>query len=242
MVICGETCPTEPRMSLILHYHPLSSCCQKVLVAIYETGAPVALRHLDLGDASERDAHRARWPLGKMPLLEDEASGLRLPETSIIIEHLAQRHPGPAPLLPADAEACLQVRLWDRLCDFYVMTPLQSAVAAVISGNAARAEEAAAVSRAQLETAYGVLDRRLAGRAWLGADAFSLADCAAMPALFYAAAVRPFAADFPALDAYFARLLQRPTVQRVLAEAAPWMPYFPLLERLPAAHREAVGV
>ncbi|TNJ33839.1 glutathione S-transferase family protein [Arenimonas terrae] len=227
-------------MSLVLHYHPLSSFCHKVLIAIYETGAPVRLRHLDLQDAGERDAHRARWPLGKMPVLEDEASGRVLPETSIIIEHLQQRHPGPRPLLPADPEAQLDVRLWDRLSDHYVMFPLQAAVAAVIAGDAAQAAKAEAVSVAQLELAYGVLEQRLRDRTWLAGEDFSLADCAAAPALFYAGAVRPFAQDFPALGAYFARLLERPSVQRVLREAQPWIRYFPLLDRLPAAHRAAV--
>lgn len=227
-------------MSLVLHYHPLSSYCQKALIALYETGAPVSLRHLDLGDAGEREAHRARWPLGKMPLLEDEASGQVLPETSIIIEHLQQRHPGPRPLLPHDPVACLDVRLWDRICDLYVMLPLQQAVAAKLSGDAARAAEAAAVAVSQLETAYGVLEARLAGRSWLGADDFSLADCAATPALFYSAAVHPFAQDYPVLGGYFARLLELPSVRRVLAEARPWIGYFPLLDRLPALHREAV--
>jgi glutathione S-transferase len=227
-------------MSLVLHYHPLSSFCHKVLIAIYETGAPVRLRHLDLQDAGERAAHRARWPLGKMPVLEDEASGRVLPETSIIIEHLQQRHPGPRPLLPADPEAQLDVRLWDRLSDHYVMFPLQAAVAAVIAGDAAQAAKAEANSVAQLEVAYGVLDQRLRDRTWLAGEDFSLADCAAAPALFYAGAVRPFAQDFPALGAYFARLLERPSVQRVLREAQPWIKYFPLLDRLPAAHRAAV--
>ena len=227
-------------MSLVLHYHPLSSFCHKVLIAIHETGAPVQLRHLDLQDAAERDAHRARWPLGKMPVLEDEATGRMLPETSIIIEHLQQRHPGPRPLLPADPEAQLEVRLWDRISDLYVMFPLQAAVGAVIAGDATQAAKAEAVSAAQLELAYGVLEKQLQGRTWLAGADFSLADCAATPALFYAGAVRPFARDFPALGAYFARLLERPSVQRVLKDAQPWIRYFPLLDRLPAAHLAVV--
>ena len=227
-------------MSLVLHYHPLSSFCHKVLIAIHETGAPVRLRHLDLQDAAERDAHRARWPLGKMPVLEDETTGRMLPETSIIIEHLQQRHPGPRPLLPADPEALLEVRLWDRISDLYVMFPLQAAVGAVIAGDAAQAAKAEAVSAAQLELAYGVLEKQLHGRTWLAGSDFSLADCAATPALFYAGAVRPFAQDFPALGAYFARLLERPSVQRVLKDAQPWIKYFPLLDRLPASHLDVV--
>lgn len=226
-------------MPLVLHYHPLSSVCQKVLVALQETGAPVQLRHLDLGDAAERAAQVARWPLGKMPLLEDTATGGCLPESSIIIEHLEQRHPGPAPLLPSDPAAQLEVRLWDRICDLYVMLPLQQAVSAKLSGDAGKAAEAAESSARQLGVAYGLLEQRLQGREWLGADGFSLADCSAMPALFYAAAVRPFAPEFPALSAYFERLLRRPSVRQVLEGAQPWLGNFPLVDALPALHREA---
>lgn len=227
-------------MSLLLHFHPLSSFCHKVLIAIHETGAPVALRHLDLQSAEQREAHRARWPLGKMPVLEDEADGRVIPETSIIIEYLQQRHPGPRPLLPADPEAQLEVRLWDRVSDLYVMFPLQAAVGAVLSGDAAQAEKVEAVSVAQLRVAYGVLEKQLRGRTWLAGPDFSLADCAAAPALFYAGAVHPFAKENPALGDYFARLLERPSVQRVLKETRPWIQYFPLVDRLPPAHRDAV--
>ena len=224
-------------MSLVLHYHPLSSYCQKVLVALEETGVAVELRHLDLADAGERAAQRARWPLGKMALLEDRQTGLLLPESSIIIEYLQQQ--GPVRLLPDDRAACLEVRLWDRISDQYVMTPLQTAVGAVISGDAGAAGKALATSAQQLSVAYGVLDRRLEGQPWLGTGQFSLADCAAMPALFYAAAVHPFAVTHPRLDAYFSRLLQRPSVRRVLAGARPWLEHFPLLGRLPPSHRAA---
>lgn len=225
-------------MPLVLHYHPLSSVCQKVLVALQETGAPVQLRHLDLGDPAERAAQVARWPLGKMPLLEDTDSGWCLPESSIIIEYLQQRHPRPAPLLPSDPAAQLEVRLWDRICDLYVMLPLQVAVSAKLSGDADKAAKAAEESARQLGVVYAVLEQRLSGRTWLGAEEFSLADCAAMPALFYAAAVLPFAPEFPALSSYFERLLQRPSVRQVLKGAQPWLGNFPLVDVLPALHRE----
>jgi glutathione S-transferase len=107
--------------ALTLHYHPLSSCCHKVLIAIDALGIALDKRQLDLGDPAQRAAYLALWPLGKMPLLVDE--GRPIPETSIIIEHL-QRHPDCAgrTLIPPDAHAALEVRLWDRLFDLYVMS------------------------------------------------------------------------------------------------------------------------
>ncbi|MGN6112290.1 MAG: glutathione S-transferase family protein [Luteimonas sp.] len=224
-------------MPLILHAHPLSSFCQKVLIALYELDVPFEFRQLDLADPGERAAHLARWPRGKMPVLEDPATGLALPETSIIIEYLDRHHGGGRHLLPADPDAALEVRLWDRISDLYVMLPMQRAVAARIAhGDGETAATARQEVGDELEVAYGLLEARLASRKWLGGDAFTMADCAAMPALFYASAVRAFEPGRPALAAYFRRLLERPSVARVLGEASPWLRHFPLVETLPAGY------
>jgi glutathione S-transferase len=67
------------------------------------------------------------------------------------------------------------------------------------------------------------------GRAgpWATGDDFTLADCAALPALFYGDKVAPFAKRWSNLTAYFERLKVRPSVERVLVEAAPYMKMFP---------------
>jgi glutathione S-transferase len=199
------------------------------------------LRHLDLADPAERAAHLARWPIGKMPVLEDAGSGLCLPETSIIIEYLDRHHGGPGRLLPIEPDACLQARLWDRISDLYVMLPMQRVVAARLSGDPAAAERVHREAGDALETAYDLLEARLVDRRWLGGDDFGIADCAAMPALYFASAVRAFEPGRPALAAYFARLLERPSVARMLREAGPWLQYFPLRATLPDAYvpREA---
>ena len=227
-------------MPLILHAHPLSSFCQKVLVALYELEVPFEFRHLDLADADERAAHLARWPKGKMPVLEDPDARLALPETSIIIEYLDRHHGNGRRLLPTDPDTCLEVRLWDRISDLYVMLPMQRAVAARLgSATPDAAERVRREVGEELDVAYDLVEARLAGRQWLGGDAFTLADCAAMPALFYASAVREFEAGRPAMAAYFRRLLERPSVARVLREAAPWLQHFPLVKRLPPGYRPA---
>lgn len=227
-------------MPLVLHAHPLSSFCQKVLIALYELEVPFEFRRLDLADPGERAEHLARWPKGKMPVLEDPGIGLALPETSIIIEYLDRHHGGGQHLLPSDPDAALEVRLWDRISDLYVMLPMQRAVAARIAqGDGETAARAKQDAGEELEVAYGLLETRLSGRKWLGGDAFTMADCAAMPALFYASAIREFEPGRPALAAYFRRLLERPSVARMLGEASPWLRHFPLIETLPADYRPA---
>lgn len=224
-------------MSLVLHYHPLSSFCWKALIALYEKGLTFEPRLVNLGDADERAQLAARWPLLKIPLLE--AGGRAIPETTIQIEYLEQLHPEAPALLAGDAEQRLEIRLCDRLFDLYVMQPMQRHVAQWLRPEAERDALTLAATRAELRQAYGMLEQRLAGRAWATGERFSLADCAAAPALFYAVIVEPLPADAPVLAAYLERLLARPSVQRVLDEARPYFHLYPLRHALPARYRPA---
>lgn len=218
-------------MALALHYHPLSSYCHKVLIALYEMDLAFERHLLDLADPAVRDAFLRLWPTGKMPVLVD--AGEVVPESSIIIEHLQQRHAGRARLIPADPQAALEVRLWDRLFDQYVMTPMQAIVADRLRPAAQRDAAAVARGEAALAASYEMIDRHVGpGRTWAAGGGFSMADCAATPALFYAATLVPLPPRLPHLCAYFERLLARPSVARTLEEARPYLRFYPAREGL----------
>jgi len=209
-----------------LHYHPLSSYCHKLLIALDVLGVEVDKRLLNLGDPAERAAYLALWPTGKMPLLVDR--GRPIAETSIIIEHL-QRHrarPGRT-LIPHDPDAALDVRLWDRLFDLYVMTPMQALTADLLRPEAERDAYGVARAREGLQSAYAWIDRHLDGRTWVAGDTFSLADCAAAPALFYAVTHVPLSPQHPHLTAYFERLVDHPPVARTIDQARPYLRFYP---------------
>ncbi len=89
-------------MSLTLYFHPFSPFCQKVLIALCENGTAFKPRVTDLGDPESRAELEQVWPLAKFPVLRDEARQVTVPETSLIIDYLARRHPGPVELLPGD--------------------------------------------------------------------------------------------------------------------------------------------
>lgn len=219
-------------MSLVLYYHPLASYCHKVLIALYENGTPFERRVVELSDTSSAADLFRYWPLGKIPLLYDKQAARAVPETSIIVEYLAQHHPGPVRLIPEAPAAALDVRLWDRFFDLYVQTPMQTIVSDRRRPRDRRDSHAVDEAEATLHTAYKLLEKQLQGSRWMVGDDFSLADCAAAPALFYAYAAHPFS-DLPRLTAYFERLRMRPSVARVIAEAAPHLGKFPLLDALP---------
>ncbi len=214
-----------------LHYHPLSSYCHKVLMAADALDVQLQLQQLDPSQPAERAALEAWWPTGKMPLLVD--AGRPVPESSIIIEYLQQHHaPAGRALIPSDPEAALQVRLWDRLSDLYVMTPMQAFT--VDRLRAATDRDPLSVSQAEqaLAMAYAMFDRQLDGRTWLAGEPFSLADCAAAPALFYAQAYVPVPTQHAHLVSYLERLWDHPPVARTIDQARPWFKYFPGREGL----------
>jgi glutathione S-transferase len=218
-------------MALTLYSHPLSSYCWKVLIALYENGTPFDARMVNLGDPEAKAAFKTLWPTAKIPLLED--GGEVIPETSIMIEYIEQRYPGNLRLIPQDPCEQLSVRLWDRLFDLYVMAPMQRFITQQLRPASQRDMGIIAESLTQLRNAYDMMEDRRGNRNWAAGESFSMADCAAAPALFYARIVAPFSASHVNLAHYFDRLMARPSIKRVIMEARPYFQYFPLHAAIP---------
>lgn len=210
-------------MALVLYQHPLSSFCQKAILALYEAGIPFEAKLIDLGAPESAAELKKLWPIGKFPLLRDEARDVSIPETTIIIEYLATHYPEARSLIPEDADAALATRGWDRFYDLYVNTTMQKIVTDRLRPKDQSDRYGVRQARAQLATAYDIAEAALGGQAFAAGDSFTMADCAAAPALFYANMVIPLAQNHPHLAAYFERLRARPTFERVLKEAAPYL-------------------
>jgi glutathione S-transferase len=213
--------------SLTLYFHPLASFCHKVLIALYENETPFEPHIVDLGDPSARAAFSALWPIAKMPVLVDARRGQTWAEGSIIIEYLAMHYPGRIALLPGNAAAALEARALDRFYDLYVNEPMAKIVTDMIRPDGKQDALGVEQARALLATAYGMIERQMAGRRWALGDELSLADCAAAPALYYAHQVLPLGSEHPVALAYRERLMARPSFARVLAEAEPYLALFP---------------
>lgn len=208
-------------MALELFGHPFSSYTWKALIAFYETDTAFEFRMVGPEHPGNFAALKAAWAMAKFPVLLD--GGEPIIEASIIVEHIA-----PA-LIPDDRGAARTVRMLDRIFDNHVMANVQAIVSEHLpqltdEADPRRIDRA----RAALDLIYAWLNTRLAGQTWAGGDAFTLADCAAAPSLFYAHWVHPIPEGLTELKAYRARLLARPSVARCVDEARPYRHLFPL--------------
>ena len=216
-------------MALTLYFHPLSSFCQKALIALYENGTPFTPQKVDLMDEKENSAFKQIWPVGKFPVLRDEKNGKTIPESTSIIEYLARHYPGSVQLVPKDADQALTVRAQDRFYDLNVQLLTQKVITDRLRPAGQNDTFGCGHTRALLQTALGIIDKDMARKTWAAGEAFTMADCAAAPSLFYYnMAVTPLAGSFDNVAAYLDRLVKRPSYARALKEAEPFLKYVPM--------------
>ena len=214
-------------MSLKLYFHPLSSYCMKVLIALYENDTPFEREIVDLGDATSKTNFKKIWLVGKFPVLRDNAKDRTIPESSIIIEYLDQHYPGSTRFISADAELARQTRFRDRFFDLHVHVPMQKVVGDRLRPSGKNDPHGVEEAKALLQTALGMIEQDMATKTWAMGDAFSIADCSAAPPLFYVNKVMPFGDTHKNVQRYLGRLMERPSFARALKEAQPYFAMFP---------------
>jgi len=202
-----------------LYYNPLSTYSQKVLIAFNEKGLAYEPEIVNLMSPDGRAAYEKVNPICKVPFLKANGDWV-VPESTTIIEYLEDKFPKTPRLIPAaGGDAARQVRFMDRVADLYFNDPIVELLFQKF-GFRAQDEEKAARSRKYIDISYQHFDRRLGPQTWMCGDTFSMADCAAIPALFYAQVVSPFDGHANVL-AYWRRAQQRPSYAKVKAEFEP---------------------
>ena len=210
-------------MTLTLYAHPFSSYCWKVQIPLDADGTPYDYRNVDPSNPGVMDELRALWPLGKFPVLVDD--GEVVVETSCIIEHLQAKHPGPNVWIP-DGEQGRRVRFLDRFFDNHIQGNFQPSVNHAIWPDGEGLPAKRGIDA--LRIAYDWLEANLPDGQWAAGERFTMADCAAAPALFYSDWVDEIGDARPRLKAYRARLLAHPAVSKSVEAARPYRAYFPL--------------
>lgn len=196
----------------------LSNFASKCRLVIYEKDAPVEVVPIPGGDLKSA-AYLAIYPLGKTPALQ--VDGQVIGESDVINEYLEEKFPQ-KPLLPETPEARAHVRFLCRFHDLYLEPPLRALFPQVSA--APRDTALIAEKLAEIATRLDQLEAVLDGAPYAAANAFTLADCALVPTMFFAALLLPmlgapaFTEGRPKLTAWWAKVQERPSVQKVVGE------------------------
>lgn len=213
-------------MTLALYGHPFASFVWKPLIALYERNVSFEFRMVD----PEHPEHQTRIaglsPTGQFPALVD--GDREITESNAVIEYLDLFHGRTDPMVPKDPRKALEARMMADIFDDYVHAPMQRIVGDTLRNEQERDARGVADAHTLLDRSYAWLELRLGTREWAACERFTIADCAAAPALFYADWVHPIPEQYAATRAYRARLLSRPSVARVVDEARPYRKFFPL--------------
>ncbi len=208
---------------LTLYGHPISSFTWKVLMALYENDTPFDFITVDQNTYVD---FIAKWPMDKFPVLIDSDRKSMVTETSVIIEYLDTYYPGATRFLPQDIATALEVRRWDRLFD-HINTTMSKVVVDNIRPDGQRDPFGVEEAKRVVHAAYGVVETQLGDRAFAVGDRFTMADCAAAPALWYATRNVPLDAKYPRIAAYLERLNARPSFARAVKESEPLFHMYP---------------
>jgi glutathione S-transferase len=212
-------------MALTLYFHPMSSFCMKALIALYENDTPFEPRIIHLEKPEERAELAALWPFVKFPVLKDGSTVVA--ESSAVLDYLDEQHPGKSKLVPTVASRAREARFVERIYDLYVNTCVGKFTSDKFRPVDKKDPLGVADAMKQIEIAYDLVERDMGKRTWAIGDDFTIADCAAAPALFYADQLIPLKNKHQNTAAYLARLIERPSFARVLEEAGPYLKYFP---------------
>jgi glutathione S-transferase len=169
-------------MGIKLHYHPLSTYSRRVLMAFAEKKIPHELVMVDMPARRHREQpYLSLNPYGRVPTLEED--GFVLFESTSILNYLEATHPAP-PLVPADARGRALVDMHMKLCDLQFTRHAGTIIFPKRFLPKERWNNAAiAEAKVEIEKHFAILDKHLAGKTYLVAEQFSLADICYVPFL-----------------------------------------------------------
>lgn len=208
---------------LTLYGHPISSFTWKTLIALYENATPFTSITVDQDSYAD---FIAKWPMGKFPILIDDDRKRTVTETSVIIEYLDAYYPGRTRFVPQDIDTALEVRRWDRVFDHLNVT-MSKIVVDNIRPAGQRDPYGVEEAKRIIRGVYGVVETQLGAHEFIAGDSFTMADCAAAPALWYGVRNAPLDGAFPRVAAYLERLKARPAFARALKESEPLFHLYP---------------
>jgi len=200
---------------LKLHFAP-NSRAGRIVWLLEELELPYELNRMDFSPKDlKSDEHRARHPLGRVPVLED--GDVTIYESGAIVEYVLERHKIGGLKPPVDAPTLPAYLQWFHYCEGMVMPPVNTIVVQTLLLPPERRDENALGQAQRLLTkALAPVDEALAGKEYLIGD-FSAADIMLGHACFMSNRLGCVPDEMTNLKAYVERVAQRPAFQKAMA-------------------------
>ncbi len=203
---------------LTLYHHPLSAFVMKVKIALHEKGLPFqAVLPNDFMMGTTQSEFIASSPRAEIPALVD--GDFSLFDSTIILEYLEDKWPQPA-LLPVGAAERARVRMIEEVMDtqYEPNNWGQGEVLRFRRATGEQAERMVAFARANIAGLQTWLEAQLGDRTWFNGEHFGWGDVAVAPYVARSVASGQPPAPGSRLEAWFARVMARPTVAQVVEE------------------------
>lgn len=200
---------------LKLHFAP-NSRAGRIVWLLEELELPYELNRMDFSPQDlKSDEHRARHPLGRVPVLED--GDVCLYESGAIVEYILERHKNGG-LKPAVDSAEFPAYLqWFHYCEGMIMPPINTIVVHTLLLPPDRRDETVLGQAKRLLTrALAPVDETLAGKDYLIGD-FSGADIMLGHACYMSNRSGCVTDEMTNLKGYISRIESRPAFQKAMA-------------------------
>lgn len=200
---------------LKLHFAP-NSRAGRIAWLLEELNLPYELNRMDFHPkALKSDEHRARHPLGRVPVLED--GDIQIYESGAIVEYVLERHKNGG-LKPAINDDHYPLYLqWFHYCEGMVMPPVNTVVVHTILLPEER-RDATVLGQAKrlLSNALKPVEETLEGKEYLIGD-FSAADIMLGHACFMSNRIGSVSDDMTNLKRYVDNITKRPAFQKAIS-------------------------
>ena len=199
---------------LTLHFAP-NSRAGRIVWLLEELGLPYDLNHMDFHPKDlKSDEHRARHPLGRVPVLDD--GDVSIYESGAIVEYVLERHKNGGLKPAVDADEYPDYLQWFHYCEGMVMPPINTIVVQTILLPPDRRDEKALGQAQRLLTkSLSPVNETLQGKDYLIGD-FSAADIMLGHACFMANRSGCVTDEMTDLKAYVARIAARPAFDKAI--------------------------
>jgi glutathione S-transferase len=200
---------------LKLHFAP-NSRAGRIVWLLEELELPYELNRMDFNPRDlKSDEHRARHPLGRVPVLED--GDVTIYESGAIVEYVLERHKNGGLKPAVDAPTFPAYLQWFHYCEGMVMPPVNTIVVqTLLLPPERRDENALGQAKRLLTKALAPVDEALAGKDYLIGD-FSAADIMLGHACFMSNRLGCVTDEMTHLKGYVERIAQRPAFQKAMA-------------------------